>query len=179
MPAPRPTAAARPSLSRRVVLGGFAGPGLLVMAGLAGCGERPDDAVGRPAAGAGDSTDDPDLALLDAARAELAGLLVVVRRTRRRHAPLRGPLVGVQRAHATQLRVLTGELPSIDPTGAAAAAARTQAAVADLIQREDALRRRLTGAAVQAQSGRLAALLASAAAGTAQQQALLGRLAVR
>lgn len=168
-----------PPASRRAVVGvGAVTLMPLVGGALSGC-EAPDvdallgrddrdqqspDAVAPAEPGA-------DERLVEEVAADLANALALVAAVRVRHPRLREQLAGLEDLHAAHLAALEGEQvgPAAPPTADAAAA------LALVRRRATATQRRLVDAAVDAESGRLAQLLGSMAAGVAQQLVVLPR----
>ncbi|MEV7428706.1 hypothetical protein AB0N29_03740 [Nocardioides sp. NPDC092400] len=164
-----------PTASRRTVVGVAAvtlGP--LVGGALAGCDADLDGLLpGGDQPGAASPAPDPDAdeALVEEVVGEVAAQLSLVAAVRVRHPRLRPVLAGLEAVHVAHLEALEGtqEGPSAPPTADAAAA------LALARRREIAHQRRLAGAAVRADSGPLAQLLASMAAAVAQQLTVLPR----
>ncbi|WP_300645916.1 DUF4439 domain-containing protein [Nocardioides sp.] len=165
----------RPAPSRRAAL---AAGGLVAGITTVSCGRDEGDPRGSHAGSSSRSSRGPsvaadDEAVVAGARTDLLALDLLVAATRRRHRPLRGRLADLQRTHRAQLAEL-------DPDGAATPPARRPrvgadpaAALASLLREEERLQRRMVTWCVAADSGPLARLLASVAAGSAQQVALL------
>ena len=129
---------------------------------------------------AGSSTGhaDPDVALVERVRTELADILALVTATGAANDSLRGRLRPFRELHRAHLAVLTdaGETgsPAASPSGATGdlSVARSPAsALHQVVRREQLTRARLADAAVAAESGTLARLLASMSAAVAQQLA--------
>jgi hypothetical protein len=154
-------------ITRRTTLGGA----LVGVAVLAGC-DLGDGGSGDPASAPTPSagTDDPDAELVEAVVDDVAAIGSLVKALRRRHASLRRPLGPLARVHDEHLEVLGSDQqarrtpPRTDSAAEALALLRT---------REVRHQRLLANRAVDAQSGRLARLLASMSAAVAQQVALL------
>jgi len=153
---------ARPTATRRTALA-LGAAGLVAVAGCDGDDEPTPD--GRsPAA-------DPDGALVDRVLAELAGITALVAQVGRRHAKLRAPMADLRRLHEAHTKALDGS-PATDP-GAARVPSRPAEALALVRRRELGLQRRLVDAAVSAESGTLARLLASMSAAVSQRLAAM------
>lgn len=161
-----------PELTRRGALGG------LLAVGLSGCDvgttdadpPRPTprsepDAVPEP-------TEDPDLALVDDVRDDLAAALSFVTAARRGRRGLARELDELSRLHLAHLRELPGGRDQAPSPRVRGDAARVRARVRAL---ESRLQGTLADAAVRAESGPLAALLASMSAAVAQQLAVPSR----
>jgi hypothetical protein len=163
-------------LGRRGVLGGAA-LGVLALAACDTDDLRPpeDEAAPTPTPSGTEAPEaepdvdadaDADTRLAEDVAAQMAAALVLVDRTRRTFPRLRGRLQPIARMHRAHLEVLVAPgdrsvpAPQVGDTPAAALAA--------LFTVEDALRRRLAAAAVEARSGALARLLASTSASVAQ-----------
>jgi hypothetical protein len=134
---------------------------------LSGCGRAAPE--GR-SAGAPSADEDPDTVLLEAVLAQVDATTALVATLRRRERGLRQPLAAVAAthdAHRTRLAAAAPQRPgTADPTGDLP---RGRAAALDVVRRqEQALQQRLADAAVEAQSGSFARMLASMAAGIAQ-----------
>lgn len=160
-----------PALSRRAALTG-------VVAGLAASGCEleagvPAPAPASPDAATGSSTpppEDPDAALVEGVRDEIGAALALVTAAARRPA-LREEMAAWRRLHRLHLEEVPGESapgPSEPVTGSAAGLRRR------VVRQESRLQRTLADAAVTAESGPLAALLASMSAAVAQRLALTG-----
>lgn len=154
--------------------------GALVLGGAAGCSfgsldPTPDDPTYTPTSAPTGATTaptttatDPDAALVDAVLVALATAHRTARENARLHPGLRArlqPLEALHRRHAREL----GELPRTTGVVAARQDSREQA-LARVDDAEDELDRGLQRAAVQADSGALALLLASMAASLAQHR---------
>lgn len=164
-----------PGLSRRGALG-------LVLAGLtvSGCDAiapdgsetpAPDNPGTTPSSPATEPTDDADAALLVDVTAEVGAALALATAAAAARPGLAHELAAFQRLHRRHLERLpeaASEVPDPDVRGSAA---RVRARVA---AREQQLQEALGGAALSAESGPLAALLASMAAAVAQQRAAAG-----
>jgi hypothetical protein len=150
--------------SRRTTLGGA----LAGVALLAGCDLGSDDPGSAPTPAA--DPDDPDTGLVAEVVDDLVATLGIVEAVRHRQRSLRrqlGELAQVHRAHLEALG--SNERP--DRPGPRTAGA--DAALALVRRREQRHQRLLADRAAQAQSGRLARLLASMSAAVAQQLAVL------
>ena len=158
MPAVPPRA--RPTATRRAAIA-LGAAGLLAVAGCDGDDEQP--AGGRtPAAHA-----DPDRELVDSVLADLAAVTGLVSRVGSRFATLADEMSDLRRMHNAHIRALDGSPAKGRPAGrvpATASAARTL-----VRRRELSLQRRLVEAAVSAESGTLARLLASMSAAVSQR----------
>jgi hypothetical protein len=150
--------------SRRTTLGGA----LAGVAMLAGCDLGSDDPGSAPAPTA--DPDDPDTGLVAEVVDDIAATLAIVEAVRHRHGSLRRQLGELAKVHRAHLEALgSNERP--DRPGPRTADAG--AALALVRKREQRHQRLLTDRAVEAQSGRLARLLASMSAAVAQQLAVL------
>lgn len=164
--------------SRRTTLGAVAG-----LAVLAGCDDDPGargpvvgprtDATGRATDPGYPATseapdDDADEALVDEVRTRIRGTLATVVAVRAGQRSLRRRLAPLVRLHEAHLAELAGDdAPDLEPeAGPVRGLAQVKAV-------EAALQRRLTDAAVAAESGAVARLLASMAAAVAQHRAVL------
>jgi hypothetical protein len=150
--------------SRRTTLGGA----LAGVAILAGCDLGSDDPGSAPAPSA--DPDDPDTGLVAEVVDDLLATLAIVDAVRHRYGSLRrqlGELAKVHRAHLAALG--SNERPG----RAGPRTADADGALALVRRREQRHQRLLTDRAVEAQSGRLARLLASMSAAVAQQLAVL------
>lgn len=165
-PSPRAVA------SRRATIGAAA-----ALVALTAC-EADGGTPRRPATPSGTAPDgshaatDPDLTLVEDVVAEVTAALALVEAARGRGRTLSRRLAGLADTHRAHLDLLdagTTPPPADDPSlrGGAGAVVRRVA------ERERVLQRRLTGRAVAAESGQLAALLAAIVAAVAQQVALL------
>lgn len=143
------------AVSRRALLRVGGVTGVVVAAVLSGC-DLGSDSSPKPAAV---PPPDPDQHIVDAARAELRGLL-----TRLSATTGAGSLVA---CHQAQLAVLQGDLPSATGTGRALTPAET-------VARERRAAERFTRWAITCQNGDLARVLASVAAGISMQPVLRG-----
>jgi len=154
------------SPSRRTALFG-AVAGLVAVAGCDDADPRNGPAVG-PSTGvpAADDVPDPDTALVEETLIRINGALAVVTAAQRRHRDLRPALRPFVRMHQEHLRAL--EQPAPGRTSSPGAAGLDQVRRA-----EQALQRQLVDAAVRAESGALARLLASMSAAVAQRLAVL------
>lgn len=160
--------------TRRAALGGLLGGmlGLAGLAGVSGCDVddlRPPEDGPAPPSPPEPGEPDPDQVLVETMSAEIVHALAVVAVARRfpRLEPIAKRLARTHRAH---LRVLAAEVeePTAvrEPTSAGAALTQVRA-------EEERLQRTLASAAVDAQSGALARLLASMSAAGAQHLATL------
>lgn len=156
---PRPL----PRATRRAAVTGA----VAVAAGLAGCDLTDPGTPGAsptptPAA-------DPDAALVDAVRAELDELFVLVSTLSDRSPRLRGPLAGLLAAHTAHRAVLAEDGATEDratePPPTTVPGGDPAELWAMVVPREQQASARLVDWAVAAQSGTLARLLASMAAG--------------
>jgi hypothetical protein len=113
---------------------------------------------------------DADTALVDATALEIASVLASVDGVRRSFPRLRPQLQPLVRMHTSHLSALDSQ----DVSGTAAAPGTTRdAALAGVVAAEQGLQARLAVAAVEAQSGALARLLASMSASVSQHLAVL------
>lgn len=159
-------------LGRREVLGGALG--LLVVTACDVDDLRPpeDEAAPTPTPSSGPSSTsgaaepDADTRLAEDAAYEIAVALALVDSVRRSFPRLRVQVQPLARMHRTHLTVL--EPPAERSIPAPAAAATRAEALQRVRTAEEALQRTLTAAAVAAQSGALARLLASVSASVAQ-----------
>ncbi len=163
----RPVTVTRRSLVGAVLLGTAGGCSL----GPA----DPDDPPTYTPPGAPDDvvTDapDPDAALVDDARAALSAAHRTAQGTARSHPRLAGELTPLARLHRGHVDELGGLLPDAGrpgPRGESDGRARRR-----VLAVEDDLQQTLVTAAVQADSGALAQLLASMAAAVAQHRSVL------
>jgi hypothetical protein len=131
-------------MSRRSVLCAGAAAGVLGSALLTGCDLDPGSSS-PPAARA---TPDPDQHILEAARAELTGLLL--------HVPARGRTASLHACHRAQLSALAGRPPT---------RVRRPLRPLALMAREKRAAHRFENWAVACGNGDLARVLASVAAG--------------
>lgn len=150
--------------SRRTTLGGA----LAAVALLAGCDLGSDDPGSSPPPAS--DPDDPDTGLVAEVTDDLLATLALVEAVRHRHGSLRRQLGELAKVHRAHLAVL-GSHEKPDRPGPRTADAT--GALALVRKREQRHQRLLTDRAVQAQSGRLARLLASMSAAVAQQLAVL------
>lgn len=152
--------------SRRTALG--------VVAGLAGLAtactpDRESDPGTTPSASV--SPVDADQELVTETAVLLATAQVFVEALGRDVPSLKNDLRPLRRLHAAHLEILGGfddSIPSPPPSSG-----RPADALAELLRSEQSLQRRLARAAVEAESGSLAKLLASMAAAVAQHLAVL------
>jgi hypothetical protein len=151
--------------SRRTTLGGALAGVVL----LAGCDLGSDDPGSAPATAA--DPDDPDTGLVADVVDDLVATLTLVEAARHRHGSLRRQLAELAKVHRAHLEAL-GSSERPDRPGPRRAA-DADAALALVQRREQRLRGLLADRAVEAQSGRLARLLASMSAAVAQQLAVL------
>lgn len=160
-------------LGRREVLGGALG--LLVVTACDVDDLRPpeDEAAPTPSSGPSSASSasagaepDADTRLAEDAAYEIAVALALVDSVRRSFPRLRVQVQPLARMHRTHLTVL--EPPAERSIPAPAAAATRAEALQRVRTAEEALQRTLTVAAVAAQSGALARLLASVSASVAQ-----------
>ncbi|UMG92020.1 hypothetical protein [Nocardioides sp. TF02-7] len=156
-----------PRATRRAVLAACAGTGVAL---VAGCGS---DRTGGPAPGPGaDPTEpavDADSDLVAEVAAELEAAVAAATATARQHRalrPLARRLASLHRSHLAELGRDGSVRPATAPPGPQAAARER------LLRTEARLQRRLTAAAVEAESGALAQVLAAMAAAVAQQRAV-------
>lgn len=150
--------------SRRTTLGGA----LAGVALLAGCDLGSDDPGSGPAPAA--DPHDPDTSLVADVVDDLVATLAVVEAVRRRYGPLRRQLGELAKVHRAHLEALGS---NERPGRAGPRTAGAEDALALVRRREQRHERLLTDRAVQAQSGRLARLLASMSAAVGQQLAVL------
>lgn len=116
-----------------------------------------------------DSPDsDPDAALVETVRGELAHALELVTAAGRARPALTGELAPFRRLHRRHLAALPGDPVEVPTPRVAGGVARVRTAVG---RRERQLQRQLGEAAVSSESGPLASLLASMSAAVAQQRA--------
>jgi hypothetical protein len=169
--------------TRRRVLGA---PAAVVVAGIAGSASVGCDVLGADERGPSDATSptvtdgstseatsesaepatDPDEALVARTREDVTEAATLVAAAGKGRAALRRELAPYRRLHAAHLAALPGDDLEVSPVrvrGDAAAARRR------VRRGEQALQVRLADAAVEAQSGQLAALLASMSAAIAQR----------
>lgn len=145
---------------------------------LTGCevGEDPQEA---PSPGTGGTTgpttaapdEDPDVALVDRVRTEIATAAALVGAARRAQPGLASRLAGYRQLHTRHLAALPGEEPDVRRPRLRG---DEDAVVTAVGSSEGRLQQTLANAAVEAQSGPLAALLASMSAAVAQQLAVSG-----
>jgi hypothetical protein len=150
--------------SRRTTLGGaLAGVTL-----LAGCDLGSDDPGPGPAPKA--DPDNPDTRLVAEVVDDVVATLAIVEAVRHRHGSFRRQLGELAKVHRAHLEALGS---NERPGRAGPRTAGADDALALVRRREQRHERLLTDRAVQAQSGRLARLLASMSAAVAQQLAVL------
>jgi hypothetical protein len=156
-----------PSATRRTALTGA----LVGLATVAGCdddGPREGPAIG-PSTGAPVPDDegaaDPDTALVEEVVAGIGETAAMVAATRRRHRDLRGPLRLFVHLHTAHLEALEAPAPAPLLDG--------RPGLDQVRRAEKRLQGQLADAAVRAESGALARLLASMAAAVAQHLAVL------
>ncbi len=138
---------------------------------VAGCtSDSPDDPTDPVSTSA--PPVDADQSLVDGLVVTLASLQVSVDALSAEFPALRRDLAAVRRMHGAHLAALGGFDDSI-PSPAPHPAGR-QAALEELVLSEQRLQRRLATAAVTAESGTLAKLLATMSAAVAQHVAVLG-----
>jgi hypothetical protein len=135
---------------------------------LAGCDLGSDDPGSAPAPTA--DPDDPDTGVVAEVVDDIAATLAIVEAVRHRHGSLRRQLGELAKVHRAHLEAL-GSNERADRPGPGTSDAG--AALALIRRREQRHQRLLTDRAVEAQSGRLARLLASMSAAVAQQLAVL------
>jgi hypothetical protein len=150
--------------SRRTTLGGV----LAGVALLAGCDLGSDDPDSEPAPAA--DPEDPDTSLVAEVVDDLVATLAIVEAVRHRHGSLRRQLGELAKVHRAHLEALGS---NERPARAGPRTADAEGALALVRRREQRHERLLIDRAVQAQSGRLARLLASMSAAVAQQLAVL------
>jgi len=148
----------KPVTSRRTALGGA----LAGLVTVTGCDGDPGP-VETPRAETTAPPVDADAELVDQVAERIAKAAATVAAARQQSPQLRRSLRPLQRLHAEHLAVLD----------ARAEAAGTHPVARDVRAAETTLQRQLTDAAVRAESGALAKLLASMAAAVAQQLAVL------
>ncbi len=148
----------QPVTSRRTAMGG-ALAGLVV---ASGCDADPAPAEGRRAEPTAPPVD-ADAELVDQVAEHIAKASAAVAAARKESSQLRRSLRPLQRLHAEHLAVL--EVRAEPDAG--------QPAARDVRAAETALQRQLADAAVRAESGALAQLLASMSAAVAQQLVVL------
>lgn len=157
-------------MTRRTALGAFAGTALAAAgtAGLAGCGT----ARARRGPSVGGPDEDPDTVLLRSVVDEVdavVALLEVVRRRERSLRPRVGRLLEVHAQHR-ELLASAVDSPAPSPAGRRTRPPRGRAAAtAEVTRREERLADRLATAAVEAESGTFARVLASMSAAVRQQ----------
>lgn len=146
--------------------------GLLLGVGALGACDA--DLSGGGSGGSGPTpAGDPDRDLVDAVLADLGQVTDLVTATAAAHPRLREPLASLRALHLAHAEALGG--PASTP-GAGAQSDRpaaSSAAMAAVHAQEVRLQRRLVEAAVHAESGALARLLASMSAAVTQQLAVL------
>lgn len=178
MPAPPP-----PSRTRRAVVRGAVWGGLTVVTGglVAGCelpALGPEDGATPGTPGADPTTAaDPDVALVAEVRSDLRGTAALVGAVVSDRPALRAQVRPFDRLHTRHLASLEGEGADLEAevdSDSPRVRGDDAAALDRLRAVEGRLQRTLASAAVAAQSGRLAALLASMSAAVAQQLAVTG-----
>ena len=159
-----------------VTTGGLSGLTGLTVLGVGGCTSPPEPSPGRPAGRAGvppdarsTASEDPDTALVALLAAEISRAHARVRANRLAHPELAPVLRRLERLHARHAAELGG-LTEVNPL---AAEPRRGRVVPRIAAAETRLQRRLVADAVAAESGALALLVATMAAGLAQEQVLL------
>jgi hypothetical protein len=152
-----------PVLSRRTALT----VGTVALTALAGCAG--DDASGPTAAAAGDG--DPDQELVDRVVGQINETLAEVIFVRRAEPTLRPTTRHLVRVHQQHLAALEATPP--DVTGPGLTFADAAAGLAAVRRRERELQRQLVAAALDAESGALARLLASMSAAVTQAVTVL------
>lgn len=161
------TAAPLRTTRRAALVGSLA---VLATTGCEALSPAPPDASGprtTPSSPTTRSAGDPDAALVDDVRADLAEASLLVTSTVGARPALRAELAPFGTLHARHLRALDGHRPGgRRPVPGSATEAR-----ATVRAREAGLETSLASAALAAQSGPLAALLASMSAAVAQQLA--------
>lgn len=175
MPGVSPTTSARASaaprrLSRRTTVAAAAGA--FLTAGITACTSDAADrggGTGRRVATV-DADEDPDTRLLAAALASIDEVVAVLTAVRRREPTLHPSLDPLLRLHAAHRDVLTEAAPQAPTPGTdrPRVPRGSGPALAVVEQRERALATRLAAAAVGAESGTFARVLASMAAGVEQ-----------
>jgi hypothetical protein len=167
VPVPRP--AAGPATSRRTtVVGALAG--LLAVTGCDLDDLDPRGAEAEPDAPPTEQSVDADAELVDRALTRITSADTVLEELVRQHPRLRRELRPLREMHAAHAEVLGGFLDRATISGPFELPQARR-----LVRRtETGLQRHLTQAAVRAESGGLAKLLASMAAGVAQNMAVLG-----
>ena len=165
----RPSTPLRAPATRRTALGGL----LLGIGALAAC-DADLSGGGRDGSGPA-SAGDPDHALVASVLADLVAATDLGSATAAAHPRLHETLAPLRALHEAHLEALGGR-PSTAPATSGAGGGRPTAAaptLESLRSRELRLQRRLVAAAVRAESGALARLLASMSAGETQQLAVL------
>lgn len=160
-----------PPVSRRAVLAGSSAAGVALLAGsAAGCGPVRDD--DSSAVGAVDPTEPAvaaDSDLVETIAEQIATTLALAAATgaaARSLRPLTRRLVALHRSHL-------GELGRSDDGRSGSVHGSAATARARLLRAEERLQERLVRAALQAESGALAQVFASMAAGVAQVRAVV------
>lgn len=164
-------------LPRRAVLGGLTAAALVAAGGCSSGSPRPAaHASGGTTTTAREVS--PDVALAITAVGRIGDVADLLHRTVARHRSLRHRLSGLAALHAAHLRLLQDAVPQDRRDGARGATGdhahvphREHAALEAVLGAEHALRPRLDGLAVQAQSGEFARLLAAMSAAVGQQLA--------
>ena len=162
------------SLSRRSLLGTSVGS--LLAVGLSGCDDVPLDQTRpgalRTPASAAPAEPDPDRDLLEAALALEATQVARLERVLRLRlpAPVRGPLEGTRAVHVAHVDLLRGDdpAPAVQPP-----TSLPRRIVGRLPAAELGIAEQHAAAALAAQSGSFARVLASMAASARQQAQLL------
>lgn len=144
--------------------------GTLLAPGLSACGtDRPLRASGPAPEPAADPDTDADTGLLTAALDAIDEVVVLLTTVRRREASLRASLTPLVRLHEAHRALLTEAAPDQHPPKVSRARLpRRGSARAAVVEREHALAAHLAEAAVAAESGTFARVLASMSAGIGQ-----------
>lgn len=161
----RPSPPAR-AVSRRTALGALAGTALAT-AGMTGCGTA--QAPRSPSAGG--SEEDADTLLLRSVVDEIDAVVALLESVRRRERSLRPRADRLLDVHAEHRELLASAVDSPAPpaAGRRTRPPRGRDAAAEVTRREQRLADRLATAAVDAESGTFARVLASMSAGLRQQ----------
>lgn len=171
-------------LPRRAVLGGLTAAALVAAGGCSSGSPRPAAHESAPSDGTTTTPREvsPDVALAITAVGRIGAVADLLHRTVARHRSLRHRLSGLAALHAAHLRLLQDAVPQDRRGGARGATGghahvphREHAALEAVLGAEHALRPRLDGLAVQAQSGEFARLLAAMSAAVGQQLAAVAR----